>query len=306
MTDPPSAAGPLAQVDAWGVPHVAVAVVGADGTVLARHGPTDRLFRLASISKLLTTYALLIAVEEEAIALDEPAGPDVVRDQGATLRHLLAHASGLGFGADDPVRAAPGKRRIYSNAGIEAAAGHLHAATGIRFGIYLVEALFAPLGMTGAWLYGSPAHAVYASADALTRFAAELLSPRLLAPETLREAISVQFPGLGGIVPGVGRFEPCDWGCGFERNFGRRTTSHQRHWAGSRVSAQAYGHFGAAGTFLFVDPVADLACICLTDRPFDAWAMRAWPPLCDQVIETYSGSGAKSRGEASRTIPAST
>lgn len=277
----------LAQVDDWPVPTAAVAVVAADGRVLDRHGDTAAVFRLASISKLLAAYALLIAVEEEAIGLDDPAGPPAVRERGATIRHLLAHTSGLGFDAGDPILSRPGERRIYSNAGIEAATEHLAAQTGIPFETYLTEAVFAPLGMGGAKLLGSPAHAVHAGVDDLVRFAAELFAPQLLAPQTLAEAITVQFPGVNGVVPGVGRFDPCDWGYGFERNFARRTASGGPHWAGARVSPRTFGHFGGAGTFFWLDPVAGIACICLTNRPFDAWALEVWPPFSDVVIETF-------------------
>ncbi len=267
----------LDAVDSWEVPHVAVAVVGADGAVLETRGPIDRPFRLASVSKLLTTYALLVGVQGGTIALDDAAGP-----RGSTVRHLLAHASGLGFEAGDPVRAAPGARRIYSNAGIEAAAEHLADVTSVGFETYLTEAVLTPLGMTSSSLYGSPAHDVHGPVCDLVAFAAELFAPRLLPPAAVGAALEVQFPGLAGFVPGVGRFDPCDWGLGFERNFGRPT-----HWAGARTSPEAFGHFGAAGTFFWVDPVAGVACICLTDRPFDAWAMAAWPPLCDSVISAY-------------------
>ena len=44
----------------------------------------------ASVTKLLTGLAALVAVEEGIVDLDEPAGPP-----GSTLRHLLSHASGL-------------------------------------------------------------------------------------------------------------------------------------------------------------------------------------------------------------------
>ncbi len=279
--------GPLAQVDGWDAPNVSVAVVGDDGAVLDAHGPSDRDFRLASISKLLAAYALLVAVEEEAITLDDAAGPPWVRDRGATVRHLLSHTSGLGLEATDPVTSQPGARRIYSNAGIEAAADHLAEVSGIDFATYLSEAVLAPLGMASARLRGSPAHAVYACVEELVAFPAELFAPSLLAEPTLREATSVQFEGLTGMLPGVGRFDPCDWGYGFERNFGRRQVDGGPHWAGRRVSPQTVGHFGGAGTFLWVDPVARVACICLTDRGFDTWAMQAWPALCDAVVDTY-------------------
>ena len=99
----------------WPVDHVAAAVVTADGTVAATAGETDRVFRLASVTKLLTAYATLIAVEEGAVEWDTPAGPP-----GSTVRHLAAHASGLSF-TEGKVQAKPGARRIYSNVGFDAA-----------------------------------------------------------------------------------------------------------------------------------------------------------------------------------------
>src|SRR5512144_1127541 len=102
----------LRQIDEWPVDHAAVVVVGPDGPV-ARHGDTERTFRLASVTKLFVAYAALIAAQEGVLDLDAPAGPP-----GSTVRHLLAHASGLGF--DDSVPASPvGRRRAYSNPGFE-------------------------------------------------------------------------------------------------------------------------------------------------------------------------------------------
>ena len=119
----------------------------------------------------------------------------------------------------------------------------------------------------GAELRGSPAADLHGSLDDLVRFAGELLEPRLIAPETLVEATSVQFPGLAGVIPDLGRFDPNDWGLGFELKDGKHP-----HWSGSRTSPRTFGHFGGSGTFLWVDPEAALALACLTDREFDAWA----------------------------------
>src|SRR5207253_1852250 len=98
-------------VERWPVENVAAAVVSADGDVLGRHGDADRAFPLASVTKLLTAYTVLIALEEGAAELDTPAGPE-----GSTIRHLLAHTSGLAF-SEHKVMAQPGTRRLYSNAG---------------------------------------------------------------------------------------------------------------------------------------------------------------------------------------------
>ncbi|HEY9349559.1 MAG TPA: serine hydrolase, partial [Acidothermales bacterium] len=79
----------LEAVRDWPVDTVAVGIVAADGHVLGEYGPQEHVFELASVTKLLTAYAALIAVEEGALGLDAPAGPPE-----STIRHLLAHASG--------------------------------------------------------------------------------------------------------------------------------------------------------------------------------------------------------------------
>ena len=263
----------LAQVDPWGVPNVAAAVLTSDGTV-STHGDTDRRFRVASVGKLVAGYALMTGVEEGAVELDEPAGPP-----GATFRHLLAHAAGYGFESDAAVVAAPGTRRIYSNRGIEEAAAHLERAAGMPFADYLHEAVLAPLGMDSTGLPGSPSYSLHSTVSDLVRFAAELQHPTLLPAQTVELMRTVQFPGLPGVLPGVGRFEPLDWGLTFERNFGK-----PGHWAGTSPSREAYGHFGGAGTFLWVDPVAGAAAVVLGDRDFGPWALQAWPLFCDAVL----------------------
>src|SRR5688500_10526373 len=103
----------LATIDGWGADQAAAAVVGPSG-VLATHGAIDHVFRWASITKLVTALAALSAVERGVVDLDEPAGPP-----GSTVRHLLAHASGLPFDGR-AVLARPGAMRIYSNAGYDA------------------------------------------------------------------------------------------------------------------------------------------------------------------------------------------
>ena len=83
----------LALIDDWPVEHAAAGVVTADGTVRGTRGEGARRFPLASVTKPLVAYGALVGVEEEAIALDQSAGPE-----GSTVRHLLAHTSGLAFG----------------------------------------------------------------------------------------------------------------------------------------------------------------------------------------------------------------
>ncbi|MEU5426716.1 serine hydrolase domain-containing protein [Streptomyces olivoreticuli] len=263
----------LRKIDNWPVETAAAAVVRADGSLAGAHGPTAHRFALASVTKPLTAYAALLAVEEGAIELDEPAGP-----AGSTVRHLLAHTSGLAFD-EHRATAEPGTRRLYSNAGFEVLGDHIAKATDIAFPEYLRQAVLEPLGMTATDLQGSPAKDGVSTVDDLARFAAELQAPRLLSRQTLDEATTVAFPGLTGVLPGYGHQRPNDWGLGFEIRDGKSP-----HWTGASSSPRTYGHFGQSGTFLWVDPTAGTACVALTDRPFGPWATEAWPPLTDAVL----------------------
>jgi CubicO group peptidase (beta-lactamase class C family) len=263
----------------WPAEHAAVALVDIEGSV-HRAGDLDHEFRLASVSKPLAALAVLVAVEEETVGLDDPAGPP-----GSTLRHLLAHASGLAFDGDR-VLAAPGTRRIYSNTGIELAAAHLEAAAGVPFATYQREAVLDRLGMTRTELRGSPASDVVSVVDDMTRVAHELMVPTLLHPSTMAEATSPVFPELAGVLPALGRFDPNPWGLGFE------VRGHKSpHWTGTRNSPETFGHFGGSGTFLWVDPPSGLACIGLTDRAFGRWAAEAWPVFSDAVLGGLSPDG---------------
>ena len=230
------------------------------------------------MTKLATALAVLVAAEEGAVDLDAPAGPP-----GSTVRHLLAHASGLPPDGRVPI-AKPGERRIYSNAGFEVLAESAAEAAEMPFEEYQRLAVFEPLGL-GAVLRGSPATGIEGSLDDLAALGRELLAPTLVAPETLREATTVVFPGLVGVLPGFGRMEPNDWGLGFELR-----DAKEPHWTGTRNSPRTFGHFGRSGTFLWVDPEARLALACLTDRDFGDWAKDAWPRLADAVLAEAQSS----------------
>jgi CubicO group peptidase (beta-lactamase class C family) len=265
----------LALVDSWQAPLAAVGVIDGAGT-LARRGDTARRSRWASITKPVAALATLIAVEEGTVDLDQPAGPP-----GATIRHLLAHASGLAFDRDR-ILAEPGRRRIYSNTGYHVLATEISAAAGMPFERYLDEAVLQPLGMSATTLTGSAAAGLVGPLDDLLRFGAELLAPTLVSSATFAMATSVAFPGLAGVLPGFGHHDPMDWGLGFERR------DHKSpHWTGSRNSPATFGHFGGSGSFLWVDPDIGLACAALSGREFDHWATRAWPELSDAVVAEY-------------------
>ena len=227
----------------WPAHNVAAGVVNGANT--STTGDVHRVFELASVTKPIVAYGVLVAVEEGVFDLDTPLGP-----AGSTVRHLLAHASGVGFASREPERA-PGERRIYSSAGFEILADAIGEESGIDFPDYLREAVFDPLGMRDTNLYGSA------------------------------DAASVQFPELSGIVPGYGMFKPCPWGLGFEVK-GSKGASRE-HWTGTLLPPDTIGHFGQSGTFLWVHRPSMRAMAVLTDYAFGTWAKPLWSETNDTI-----------------------
>lgn len=268
---------PFEQARTWPVDRHAVAVLSESATSI---DGDSGAFELASVAKLFAAVTAMIAIEEGSLDLDAPAGPP-----GSTVRHLLAHASGVAFDSERSI-AAVGARRIYSNVGIEMYADHLADSTGMPYAEYLRLGVLEPLGMSHTVLYGSPAHGMRSTIRDMAALARELRTPSLVGEETSKEARQPVFPELAGVLPGIGRFDPNPFGLAIEVKGGK-----EPHWSGRRTSPETYGHFGGAGTFLWVDPRARVAAVGLTDRPFDSWAMRVWPPFGDLVVGGARGDG---------------
>jgi CubicO group peptidase (beta-lactamase class C family) len=241
----------LRAIDDWGAGLAAAGVVRADG-IVDTYGPRDVAGRWASVTKLLTGLAVLVAVEEGVVELDEH------------LRRLLSHAGE--------------RRRQYSNEAVEEAAAIVAAGAEMPFADYFHEAVVGPLDLRGS-LQGSPASGYVGPLDDLLALGRELLAPTLIAQETLDEATTVQFPGLAGVLPSWGRQDPNDWGLAFELR------DHKSpHWTGAHNSPRTFGHFGQLGTFIWVDPELRAACGVLTNRDFGDWAKEAWPAFNDAVV----------------------
>ena len=238
-------------IDDWGAPFAAAGVVRAEG-VVATQGPREQPVRWASVTKLLTGLATLVAVEEGVVDLDEH------------VRRLLSHAGE--------------RRRTYSNEGFEEVARIVAEAAEMPFEDYLRQAVLDPLRLHGS-LQGSPASEYVGPLEDLLALGRELLAPRLIAQETLDEATTVQFAGLPGVLPGWGRQEPNDWGLSFELRDGKSP-----HWTSAQSSPRTFGHFGQSGTFLWVDPELGAACGVLTTKDFGEWAKTAWPAFNDAVV----------------------
>lgn len=241
-------------------------------------GRRDRVWPWASVTKIVTSLAAWVAVEEGIVAWEDPVGPS-----GSSLAHLLAHASGLAPDSDEVI-APPGQRRIYSNRGIDLAAAHVARSAGLPFAEYVTEGVLAPLGLHHTRWGGSPAAGASGPVADLLALGRELLAPSLVHRSTLQKVTTVAFPGLSGVLPGFGRQENNDWGLGVEI----RDQKHP-HWTGSRNSPETFGHFGQSGAFLWVDPIRKVAAASVAGRPFGAWAASAWPPFSDAVLDDLDG-----------------
>lgn len=271
----------------WPAEQVAAVATTPDGPELV--GDVDAVFRLASITKVLTALAVMVAVEEGSVDLDTPLPAELDNGRGVTLRMLLAHAGGYPFESSEGDPIDPLTRRVYSNTGIELVGAALAAATEMSAVDYITEAVIKPLGMTSTVLSGSVAHGASASAVDVSKVMTELLAPTLISSATVAEMTRIHYPELAGIVPGVGRFDPCPWGLGVEIK-----GTKSPHWMGRETSPRVFGHFGGAGTMAWADPDSGRTLVALTDLPFDRWggtAVRQWSTLSDLVATGFEPQG---------------
>ncbi|OMG18752.1 serine hydrolase domain-containing protein, partial [Actinomyces naeslundii] len=197
--EPPSGEHPLTaeDVNAWldgklpdalkngDIPGAVVSVV-KDGQVVTTRGygwadtgasggqpvavdPQTSLFRLASISKIPTSIAVMQLVEQGKVDLDADISAyldfEIERrfDEPLTLRHLLTHSAGFeerwkvapmtdleaSVKSDPPVQVfAPGTTPGYSNYGIALAGYIVQRVSGQPFETYVREHVLEPAGMT--------------------------------------------------------------------------------------------------------------------------------------------------------------
>ena len=197
--EPPSGEHPLTaeDVNAWldgklpdalkngDIPGAVVSVV-KDGQVVTTRGygwadtgasggqpvavdPQTSLFRVASISKIPTSIAVMQLVEQGKVDLDADISAyldfEIERrfDEPLTLRHLLTHSAGFeerwkvapmtdleaSVKSDPPVQVfAPGTTPAYSNYGIALVGYIVQRVSGQPFEVYVREHVLEPAGMT--------------------------------------------------------------------------------------------------------------------------------------------------------------
>ncbi len=250
-------------------------VVDAEG-ILHEEGVTTTDYPFASVTKPLAAYAAMIAVDRHLLDLDAPAGP---RAPGATIRHLMSHASGLPFEAGYPAQR-PERHRVYSNVGIEVMGERFEEETGIDIQTWVDEQVLTPLGIADLIFTGSPAYGAHGTARALAELVREWMRPTLVSPESYRAATSIQFPGLDGVVPSYGRHKENAWGLGFEIH-----AHKDPHWLSPAHSPETFGHFGASGSFAWVDPKRGVGAAFLGAEPYNKEHHAKWTDLNTRICE---------------------
>ncbi|HEY5356700.1 MAG TPA: hypothetical protein VIJ82_03265 [Streptosporangiaceae bacterium] len=108
---------------------------------------------------------------------------------------------GLGF-EGDAILSPPGRRRIYSNRGIEIVA-ETAAARGRSFEMLLADETCLPLGLLQTRLDGSPSWGAPGPLNDLVALAIELLSPSLVDAGLLAEVTRTAFPRPGRRAAGL-------------------------------------------------------------------------------------------------------
>lgn len=251
-------------LDGWPEGSCGVALRLDAGAVEVRSqaGDLDERREWASVSKL--AVALAFGVEEEwgLHRFTEGLGP-----RGATLANLLSHSAGLGLEEGDPTSPV-GTRRVYSNYGVDlavaAVVGEANAAQ------WLAQRVFTPLGMESSALEGRPASGVVGSTRDLSTLAVAWLRPDAVSRETRDRMVAPYIPGLAGVVPGFGRFDPCPWGLGPE------VAGEKRHWMGD-WPPESFGHFGQSGSLALMNAREGIGVVALAGAPFGPWAVELWP-----------------------------
>jgi len=137
----------------------------------------DTLFRLASVTKLVTATAVLALQDSGELSLEDPVSRWVPSfpPSAATIRHLLCHGSGMQretpndpgwrtgrFRSDEDFRAAigesefpfaPMERWKYSNLGYNTLGEVVEAASDQPYAEFVMEHVIEPLGMNGTGFY---------------------------------------------------------------------------------------------------------------------------------------------------------
>lgn len=198
-----------------------------------------------------------------------------------------------------PLDFAPGANIQYQSCGTATLAMIAERLTGMTLPAFLHQAFFAPLGMKDTalgvqtlphdriahvhvgpdmlgtdwgwntpywWSLGVPWGGMFSTVSDMARFCqmflngGELDGVRLLSPATVAAMTSDQ-TSVNPNIPAAVRAEQA-WGLGW-----RMMPTGTWSYSGNLLAPGAYGHGGATGTVVWVDPVREVVCTLFTNEP---------------------------------------
>ena len=257
----------------------------------------DSLFGMASVSKPVTATAVMLLVERGKIGINQPVQQYLPEFKGegfekVLVRHLLTHTSGLPYRSEAElfelgqtgIVLEPGREMAYSNVAYNLLGELVERVSGQSFSDFTRHNIFEPLGMKDATFSmpgkqqarcirprpGTPfdwpdeiagetsaSSSLWATAMDMGIFAQTFLNGggygdfRLLSPATVAAMTCNQIPGIpretieGIPVPACG--------FGWFRLEELKFPEYPSMW-----TLQSYGHAGASGSFLWVDPLYEM------------------------------------------------
>ena len=260
-----------------GFPHPAlVGVTGPEGT-RAVQGDPHAVLPLASVTKPLTAWGVFVAIERGFVDLDEQAGP-----AGSTVLNLLDHTSGLPMEGEQPQRPL-GERRIYSNAGFDALAAHVADAVGMDFADWMLREVIAPARHGADRRHRTPVGGGVRHDRGSAGFGREVLRPTLIPDRAARPRAHRLAPGAARDRSRATARTPTTSGVSASSS----RASKSPHWLSDTLPPETAGHFGALGSFLFIDRSRDVAAAFLSGVPFGEEHKRIWPPLTEEIVARY-------------------
>lgn len=289
-------------VEAGRLPTAVLGVATADG-IVALDGfgaPTDAVYPLFSITKVLTGITAARAVERGLLTLETPlasALPDfgANRDDVVRLRHLVSHTSGITeppLDTEVPLRTelltrgrdfAAGTASRYSTLAFEGIAALTEQATGTTWdddtrqwaatvgadgltldhegSMDIPDAAAGGLDLDRFRATRAPGAGLLGRAEDLLRIGAELLRIHAGGTDGILAPATLDMM-LRPLTGDIPRLEPYPVERGQDWGF----TFNLRSRAPGLIDRDTYGHGGWAGTEFWVHPGAGLCWVLLTNR----------------------------------------
>jgi CubicO group peptidase (beta-lactamase class C family) len=283
---------------------------------------SDAVFLLASLTKPMTTTALMVLVDRGKVSLSDPVQRFIPEFKGGgrddvRIRHLITHTSGLpdmlpentelrkqhaplsAFVAGTcrtPLLFKPGSELRYQSMGILLAAEIAARVTKQDFPSFLDDVVFRPLGMRDTSL-GLGSRKISSTMqcqvdersdwDWNSSYWRNLASPWGGAHSTVKDVTRFlryfAHPDTRVLEPQTAKLMITDQVKGLSRRWGLGWMLNNGGF-GTGCSAATFGHEGSTGTLCWLDPKTDVSFVLLTTEP----AVKSSKTLLEPVSQSIS------------------